>query len=177
MAAPVVKVELLGAPVRATGESRAETRASRHADAVLAEALVPEFKTLSLDSALQLLQSDDLLRRFEEAQRRLLEQDADRQEAIASTLAATGGLSIGYVVWLVRGGVLVSSMVSALPAWQMVDPLPVVAASGAGIKSRKFARTDDPDVERLFDDQRRTVEADPPPALQAQERDRLESCR
>lgn len=55
-------------------------------------------------------------------------QDQSRAEAIvvASTAAASLGLSVGYVLWLLRGGVLVSSMLSSLPAWRMVDPLPIL---------------------------------------------------
>ena len=37
------------------------------------------------------------------------------------------GLSVGYVLWLGRGGVLLASLLSALPAWSTLDPLPVLA--------------------------------------------------
>ena len=43
------------------------------------------------------------------------------------SLAATSlGLSVGYVLWLLRGGVLLSSLLSSLPAWRLVDPLPIL---------------------------------------------------
>ena len=35
-----------------------------------------------------------------------------------------------YVLWLVRGGVLMGSYLSALPAWRILDPLPVLARRG-----------------------------------------------
>ena len=35
-----------------------------------------------------------------------------------STVAVSTGLSVGYVLWLVRGGVLLSSVLSSMPAWQ-----------------------------------------------------------
>ena len=63
----------------------------------------------------------------------------------------TSGVSIGYVVWLVRGGVLMSSMMSALPAWQMVDPMPVLAAARAAKGRLRKTQADDGEVERLFD--------------------------
>jgi hypothetical protein len=47
--------------------------------------------------------------------------------AVGSTLAATTGLSIGYVLWLLRGEVLLSSLLASLPAWRLIDPLPVLA--------------------------------------------------
>ncbi|MGH8536050.1 MAG: cadherin repeat domain-containing protein, partial [Gammaproteobacteria bacterium] len=43
------------------------------------------------------------------------------------TLALSLGLSVGYAIWLVRGGALLSSLLSSLPAWRWIDPLPVLA--------------------------------------------------
>ena len=68
-----------------------------------------------------------------------------------SGVVLSAGLSIGYVIWLVRGGVLVSSMLSALPAWQMIDPLPVLTAARKN-KAGASNEPDDREVERLFDD-------------------------
>jgi hypothetical protein len=48
----------------------------------------------------------------------------------AAAVAAGVSLSVGYLVWLVRGGILLSSLLSALPAWRMLDPLPVLARVG-----------------------------------------------
>jgi hypothetical protein len=43
--------------------------------------------------------------------------------------AAFGGLSltVGYALWLLRGGALLASLLSTLPAWRLIDPLPVLA--------------------------------------------------
>jgi len=49
------------------------------------------------------------------------------QSVVGSGVAVTTGLSVGYVAWLVRGGVLLSTALSSLPAWQFIDPLPVLA--------------------------------------------------
>ncbi|WP_458232647.1 hypothetical protein, partial [Roseateles sp. P5_E8] len=125
-------------------------------DAVLATALLPQYGDLTAASLTQLLRSDDLLRRLDDLQRQMAEPGAEHRQVMASSIAITSGLSIGYVVWLVRGGVLVSSMLSALPAWQMIDPLPVLAAASAAKRRRgdRAAREADPDVESLFDDRR-----------------------
>jgi hypothetical protein len=72
--------------------------------------------------------------------------------AVASSVVVTAGLSAGYVVWLVRGGVLVSSMLSALPAWRLIDPMPVMAAANGAARRRDVAPADEPEVERLFGD-------------------------
>jgi hypothetical protein len=34
---------------------------------------------------------------------------------------------VGYVVWLARGGMLLASLLSSMPAWRAIDPLPVLA--------------------------------------------------
>jgi hypothetical protein len=55
----------------------------------------------------------------------------DRNVA-ASATAVSASLSIGYVIWLVRGGALLSSLMASLPAWRMVDPLPILGSMGEG---------------------------------------------
>ena len=49
------------------------------------------------------------------------------QIVIGSTLTATTGFSIGYVLWLLRGEVLLTSLLASLPAWRLIDPLPVLS--------------------------------------------------
>jgi hypothetical protein len=66
---------------------------------------------------------------------------------VGSTLAATTGLSVGYVVWLLRGGMLLSSVLSSLPAWRLVDPLPVLASLE---KSAKKDQADDESLEAVI---------------------------
>ena len=129
----------------------ATTRPASRADSVLADMLAPQFSEISMSSLNQLVRSEELTRRFEEMQRQMQQQGESRSTVIASSIVVTGGVSIGYVVWLVRGGVLMSSMLSALPAWQMIDPLPVLAAARIG-KSGKGMQGDDAEVERLFDE-------------------------
>ncbi len=46
---------------------------------------------------------------------------------LGSAIAVSTGLSVGYVIWLIRGGMLLSSLLSSIPAWQILDPLPVLA--------------------------------------------------
>jgi hypothetical protein len=48
------------------------------------------------------------------------------QRIVGSAVAIGTGLSVGYVIWLLRGGLLVTSLLSSLPAWRYVDPLPVL---------------------------------------------------
>jgi hypothetical protein len=52
---------------------------------------------------------------------------AFNKTVLGSAIAVSTGLSVGYVVWLIRGGMLLSSLLSSIPAWQILDPLPVLA--------------------------------------------------
>jgi hypothetical protein len=52
---------------------------------------------------------------------------AHQQTVILSSIAAGTGLTIGYALWLVRGGALLASIASAIPAWASIDPLPVLS--------------------------------------------------
>ncbi len=44
--------------------------------------------------------------------------------------AVTTGLSVGYIIWILRGGVLLSGLLAQMPAWAMLDPLLVVDGAG-----------------------------------------------
>lgn len=56
-----------------------------------------------------------------------LQEHAKLEASVTAASAAAGmSLSVGYVVWMLRGGVLVSTLLSSLPAWRLVDPLPVL---------------------------------------------------
>jgi predicted outer membrane repeat protein len=123
-------------------------------DAVLAQALTTQFSQITRSDSSQLFSNDDLLRKLEELRRQMEQPGNNQQVMTASSIALTSGLSIGYVIWLVRGGILVSSMLSALPAWQMIDPLPVLATSAR----KKATDTDEPGgVDALFDEKARTA--------------------
>ena len=49
------------------------------------------------------------------------------QRIVVSSLAGfSGALTVGYVLWIIRGGYLMASVLSSLPAWRLVDPLPIL---------------------------------------------------
>ncbi len=66
--------------------------------------------------------------------------DTDRA-IVASSVAISTSLSIGYVVWLARGGVLLTSLLASMPAWRSIDPLPVLARVDA--RGQDDAENDD----------------------------------
>jgi hypothetical protein len=84
---------------------------------------------------------------------------ATEQTYLASSVAASTGLSVGYVFWLLRSGVLLTALLSSLPAWQFVNPLLVLDRPEK--KKRKKGQEDleDDSVESMFE--KHTVSAEP----------------
>jgi hypothetical protein len=55
-------------------------------------------------------------------------EQADLEHWMSGSMAVGSfGLTVGYVLWLLRGGALLASLLSSLPAWRLVDPLPVLS--------------------------------------------------
>jgi hypothetical protein len=65
----------------------------------------------------------------------------------ASVFAVSTGLSVGYVLWLLRGGVLLASLLTSIPAWRLLDPLPVLGRVGGQ------SDEDDESLEEMVDNQ------------------------
>jgi hypothetical protein len=60
-----------------------------------------------------------------------IKEEIDRETLIGRTvlgsaIATSIGLSAGYVVWMLKGGSLLASVLSSLPAWQLADPLAIL---------------------------------------------------
>ncbi len=68
-----------------------------------------------------------LVSELDRVRQALSEQGQIEQWISASIAFGSFGLTVGYVVWLLRGGALVASLLSSLPAWRLLDPLPVLA--------------------------------------------------
>ncbi|MCB1853113.1 MAG: hypothetical protein KDI83_20455, partial [Gammaproteobacteria bacterium] len=79
------------------------------------------------------------------------------QQRVASTIAVSTGLSVGYVAWLIRSGVLLSSVLSSLPAWHFIDPLPVLGSVAvSNVRREESDQSDEPEddsVESMFKEQ------------------------
>ena len=62
------------------------------------------------------------------------------------------GLSVGYFVWAIRAGWLISSLLSSIPPWRIVDPLPILSQPDSEKdKEKKRARADDNDTEETLE--------------------------
>ena len=64
---------------------------------------------------------------------------------VGTTTGAATALSVGYVAWLARGGMLLSSFLASMPAWRLVDPIPVLAY----LKGKREKEDEDGDEESL----------------------------
>ena len=54
-------------------------------------------------------------------------------------------LSVSYIVWLARGGYLMTTLMAQLPAWRLIDPLPV-------LDRMSDSAADDASLEEMLDD-------------------------
>lgn len=70
---------------------------------------------------------------------------------VGSVTGISSVISVGYIVWAIRGGSLLASMLSAVPLWSLLDPLPVLEFTDKDTKRRKKRRQADvdPDEERV----------------------------
>ena len=73
------------------------------------------------------------------------------QTVIRSTVALGTGLSVGYVVWLLRGGLLLTSLLSSLPAWHIIDPWPVLSRFKRSEEEQEEETASEDQVEHMFD--------------------------
>lgn len=66
-----------------------------------------------------------------------LKNHEDTQYTVAAATAGTSGaLTVGYVLWAIRGGWLATSVLAQMPAWRLIDPLVVLSnLNGATINS------------------------------------------
>ncbi len=53
-----------------------------------------------------------------------------RDVAVGSVGAVASGFTVGYVIWVLRSGLLLSSVLSLMPAWTLFDPLAVAWTEG-----------------------------------------------
>jgi hypothetical protein len=98
----------------------------------------------------------------------LREEGKVEASTIAATAATSLSLSVGYVIWLLRGGVLLSTLVSSVPAWRFVDPLPVLGRMDGedgmddeGDDSLESLVAHNDDVPETHGDERTTTQTEP----------------
>jgi hypothetical protein len=64
---------------------------------------------------------------FERNLNESLRQELIFEKMVVGSAVVTGGsLTVGYVIWLIRSGSLLATMLSVIPSWTSFDPLPVL---------------------------------------------------
>ena len=61
-------------------------------------------------------------------------------------MAGTSFLTVGYLAWMARGGILLTTFMSSIPAWRMLDPLAVLEST-----DRSGDASDDQSIGELVD--------------------------
>jgi hypothetical protein len=87
---------------------------------------VGEFATLASFNT-----NSPLWRKLDKVQEQLSVEHKFHVIAGTASLASVG-MSIVYFLWAVRAGSVMSSLLSSLPAWNMVDPLPILEQFARG---------------------------------------------
>jgi hypothetical protein len=124
---PVLRRALLGASEASARNAGAGSEGGAQAatgTAELASFLAPAIKladTAALNTFKASLNNAGWVDALNEMRDQVDGQIKVEQMLVASSVAVGGSLSVGYVVWLLRGGLLLSSLLSSLPAWQSIQ--------------------------------------------------------
>jgi hypothetical protein len=73
---------------------------------------------------------------------------------IGSATGMTALLSAGYVLWAVRGGSLLASMLATLPVWRWLDPLPILESRENEKKKKRKRGANQKEDEQEKDEER-----------------------
>ncbi len=112
-----------------TGSSGTASRTQLDAlDAAAAQADAPPVTEVEIAVAAMVQEKQGFQEELDKVQDELSELAQIEATVVGSSAVVTTGLSVGYVVWLARGGLLIASLLSSMPAWRAIDPLPVLAS-------------------------------------------------
>ncbi len=103
------------------------------------------------DEIRSLLHRSGFLQDLDRVRDEVQEVAATEKTFVASSIAVSTGLSIGYVVWLLRSGVLLTALLSSVPAWQFVNPLLVLDSTTKKKRQRGQKGVEGDSVESLFE--------------------------
>ena len=110
-----------GFDIRYFALSGADLTSGEFAFAVTPPTALPAF-----DAGVRALQAPEFVDELDRLHDSLEEQSRVAGTLVTASSVATMGLSVGYLFWLLRAEVLLGSLLSSLPAWRLVDPLPVL---------------------------------------------------
>ncbi|MCA9023406.1 MAG: hypothetical protein KDA74_24825, partial [Planctomycetaceae bacterium] len=58
----------------------------------------------------------------------LVEENSLKSFIVGSTSTVSFALSVGYAIWSLRSGYFLATLLSSMPAWRTLDPLPVLSS-------------------------------------------------
>jgi hypothetical protein len=58
--------------------------------------------------------------------KKLISQFTTQELMLGTALTVSTSFTVGYVIWMLRGGMLLTSLLAQMPAWRLVDPLVVL---------------------------------------------------
>ncbi|MCA9174879.1 MAG: tandem-95 repeat protein, partial [Planctomycetales bacterium] len=82
---------------------------------------------------------------LDKAHDKMVSQAETRTLVIGTSAVAGSVLTVTYVMWLARGGYMLSTLLAQLPAWRLIDPLPILDRLSVSID-------DDVSLEEMLDD-------------------------
>ena len=82
--------------------------------------------------------------KLEEFRNELADNGRSLTFAAGSVAILSMAATAGYVIWSIKGGYLLASMLSQIPAWRFIDPLPVIDTTWERDQIQKKAADEDP---------------------------------
>jgi len=143
----------------AKGAAVAQTKSQGPAPAPLAVRKLPSAASMIPDKLVHtdpdevftfLAPQSPMLQNLDTIKKDMVSQKALKVDAGSATVVSFGA-SAAYLIWLIRGGSLLSSLLSIFPAWRTIDPLPVLESFEESRKRRKGKIDDDESLESLVE--------------------------
>jgi len=125
-----------------------------------AVAVVPSLKVQTVPEQVFpfLAEQSPMWKNIDIAKREMASETKMKVEAGTATVASLGA-SAAYLIWILRGGSLLSSLLSIFPAWKSMDPLPVLESFESERKRRKRrGAAESESLESLVDESNKTGE-------------------
>ncbi len=94
------------------------------------DSLFTGFDTLIADLTLVINQTNS--DEFEHLRAKFTQVNVESGVLWQAAASITAGLSAGYAIWLARGGLVFTSVLTSLPAWRFIDPLPILTQGYSG---------------------------------------------
>ncbi len=105
-----------------------DTSTVRKLDITVIDRLREQFT--GYDGPLQMVTTDSFISKLDDVREEIVLENNTFDMVVGGSMSMSAGISVGYAIWLARSGVLMSGLLSSMPAWAFIDPLPVLASMG-----------------------------------------------